>query len=167
MASSSANSSGSDDARTGATYSPQDDGLMDEKKRKRMESNRESARRSRMKKQKHANDLTAEVKKIKNDNDHIRSTINVTTQKLIEIEAENSVYRAQVSELTQRLVSLNQILNCIKSNADCTTSQCISGTGALLGCTFDEFDFMESPWNNMMCFNQQPIMASADNMFGY
>ncbi|KAF5809238.1 putative transcription factor bZIP family [Helianthus annuus] len=162
MASSCGNSSGSDGGRSRGTYSPPNDGLMDEKKRKRMESNRESARRSRLRKQKHATDLTAESNKIKNDNDQIRATINVTTQRFIEIEAENSVLRAQVSELSQRLESLNEILNSMKMNANCTTTQCMSGgTDGLF-----EFDLFENPWN-MMGFNQQPIMASADNVFGY
>ncbi|KAI3820176.1 hypothetical protein L1987_14034 [Smallanthus sonchifolius] len=160
MASSSGNSSGSDEGRSGATYSPQDKGMMDERKRKRMESNRESARRSRLRKQKHADDLTAESNKIKNENDQIQATIAVTTQLLVEIEAENSVLRAQMCELAHRLKSLNEILNCINTNANCTTGQCMGADGLF------EVDFMENPWN-MLYLNQQPIMASADNMFGY
>ncbi|KAK9053846.1 hypothetical protein SSX86_024921 [Deinandra increscens subsp. villosa] len=159
MASSSGNSSGSYGWKSGATYSPHDDGLMDEKKRKRKESNRESARRSRMRKQQHTNDLTAESNKIKNSNDQIRATINDTMLRFVEIEAENSVLRAQVTELTQRLDSLNEILNYIKTNANCTiTNQCMSGTDGLF-----EVDFMDNPWN-MMYLNQPPIMA---NVFGY
>ncbi|KAI7750625.1 hypothetical protein M8C21_031380 [Ambrosia artemisiifolia] len=162
MPSSSGNSSGSGGTPSGATYSPPDDGLINEKKRKRMESNRESARRSRLRKQKHAADLMTELNKIKNDNDQIRATISVTTQRFVEIEAENSVLRAQVSELSQRLDSLNEILNSIKTNGNCTPTQCMSGsTDGLF-----EFDLFENPWN-MMGFNQQPIMASADNLFGY
>ncbi|KAI3807335.1 hypothetical protein L1987_23261 [Smallanthus sonchifolius] len=169
MASSSGNSSGSDQSRGGATYSPPEDRLVDERKRKRMESNRESARRSRMRKQKHIDDLTAEASRIKNDNDQIRATITVTMQRFVEIEAENSVLRAQVSELSQRLDSLNGILSSINTNANCTTSQCVNGTSYLCVSGTNglfEFEFMENPWN-MMYVNQQPIMASAADMFGY
>ncbi|KAI3762809.1 hypothetical protein L1987_53250 [Smallanthus sonchifolius] len=169
MATSSGNSSGSDRSRGGATYSPLVDGLVDDRKRKRMESNRESARRSRMRKQKHIDDLKAEVSRMKNDNDQIRATITVTTQRFVEIEAENSVLRAQLSELSQRLDSLNGILSSININVNCTTSQCVngtsyqcvSGTNGLFEC-----EFMENPWN-MMYVNQQPIMASTADMLGY
>ncbi|MFS7890089.1 putative transcription factor bZIP family [Helianthus anomalus] len=161
MASISGNSSGSDQSRGGATYSPPEDGLIDQKKRKRMESNRESARRSRMRKQKYIDDLMAESSGIKSDTEQIQSTITVTMQRFVEIEAENSVLRAQVSELQQRLDSLTGILNSINANANCTTPQCLSGTSGLF-----EVEVMENPWN-MMFVNQQAIMASAIDMFGY
>ncbi|XP_076892140.1 bZIP transcription factor 44-like [Bidens hawaiensis] len=160
MASLSGNSSGSDETRSAATYSPPNDGLIDEKKRKRKESNRESARRSRIRKQKHAADLMAESNKIKSDNDQIRASINVTTQRFVEIEAENSVLRAQMSELSQRMDSLNRILDSIKMNSNCTTHQCMNDRLFEFG-----FDCVENPWN-MMYLNQPPIMASADT-FGY
>ncbi|XP_076940679.1 bZIP transcription factor 44-like [Bidens hawaiensis] len=159
MPSLSANSSGSDETRSASTYSPPDD-VIDEKKRKRKESNRESARRSRMRKQKHAADLMAESNKIKNDNDQIRATINVTTQRFVEIDAKNSVLRAQMSELSQRLDSLNGNLDSIKMNGNDTTHQCMND-----GLFESGFVFVENPWN-MMCLNQPPIMGSAD-MFGY
>ncbi|KAL9995908.1 putative transcription factor bZIP family [Helianthus debilis subsp. tardiflorus] len=128
-----------------------------------MESNRESARRSRMRKQKYIDDLIAESSRIKSDTEQIRTTITVTTQRFIEIEAENSVLRARVSELQQRLDSLTGILNSINANANanCTTTQCVSGTSGLF-----EVEVMENPWN-MMFVNQQAIMASAVDMFGY
>ncbi|KAI7731242.1 hypothetical protein M8C21_016705 [Ambrosia artemisiifolia] len=161
MASLSGTSSGSDGSRGGATYSPLEDGLIDQRKRKRMESNRESARRSRMRKQKYIDDLIAESSRIKNDTNKIRTTITVTTQRFVEIEAENCVLKAQVSELQQRLDSLNGILNYMNINANCTPPQCVSGTSGLF-----ELEYMENPWN-MMFVNQQPIMASAADMFGY
>nr|XP_043636330.1 bZIP transcription factor 11-like [Erigeron canadensis] len=157
MASSSGNSSQ-------IHQSASDDGLMDQRKRKRMESNRESARRSRMRKQKHIDDLIAESTKIKNDNDQIKSTINLTTEQTTKIEAENSVLRAQVNELSQRLNSLNEIINYMNTNTNSTTNQYCSGGSTTNG--LFEFDYMENPWN-MMYVNQQPIMASAADMFGY
>ncbi|KAF8068545.1 hypothetical protein N665_1145s0013 [Sinapis alba] len=82
----------------------------DERKRKRKESNRESARRSRMRKQKHLDDLTAQVAHLREENSRIVAGITVTTQKYVAIEAENSVLRAQFLELDQRLASLNEIV---------------------------------------------------------
>lgn len=157
MASSSGNSSGS----TQIHHSGSDDGMMDQRKRKRMESNRESARRSRMRKQKHIDDLMAQANKLKNDNAQILTTIDVTTQRYVQIEAENSVLRAQVSELSQRLDSLNEIMNYINTNTNCTTTQCTTGLNGSF-----EFDAMDNPWN-MMYLNQPTIMPSAADMFGY
>lgn len=85
--------------------------VMDERKRKRMESNRESARRSRMRKQKHLDDLMAQVDQIKRENNQIVQTISLTNQQFVNVEAENSVLKAQMDELSQRLQSLNDILN--------------------------------------------------------
>ncbi|MBA0765282.1 hypothetical protein Gotri_014503, partial [Gossypium trilobum] len=85
--------------------------LMDQRKRKRMESNRESARRSRMRKQKHLDDLVGQITELKKDNNQILTSINFTTHRYLNIEAENSVLRAQMTELSQRLDSLNDILH--------------------------------------------------------
>lgn len=154
--SSSGNSSGS----TQIHHSGSDDGAMDQRKRKRMESNRESARRSRMRKQKHIDDLMTQANKLKNNNAQISTTIDVTTQRFVQIEAENSVLRAQVNELSQRLDSLNEIMNYINTNTNCSTNQC-NNTG--MNASF-EFDFADNPWN-MMYVNQPSIMAS--DMVGY
>ncbi|KAJ0229491.1 Basic-leucine zipper domain-containing protein [Hirschfeldia incana] len=82
----------------------------DERKRKRKESNRESARRSRMRKQKHLDDLTAQVAHLREENTKIIGVIAVTAQQFVTIEADNSVLRAQFLELDQRLASLNEIV---------------------------------------------------------
>lgn len=157
MASSSGNSSGS----TQIHHTGSDDGTMDQRKRKRMESNRESARRSRMRKQKHMDDLMTQANQLKDNNAKILTTIDVTRQRFVQIEAENSVLRVQVSELSQRLDSLNEIMNYINTNTNCTTTHCTAGINGSF-----EFDAMENPWN-MMYVNQPTIMASAADMFGY
>ncbi|KAL9250615.1 bZIP transcription factor 44-like protein [Drosera capensis] len=89
--------------------------MIDERKRKRMESNRESARRSRMRKQKHLDDLMAQIARLSKDNDHIMSEISVRTQQHLNVEAENSVLRAQMAELNQRLESLEEILGFVNA----------------------------------------------------
>ncbi|KAK8364362.1 hypothetical protein V6Z12_A03G225400 [Gossypium hirsutum] len=76
--------------------------LMNERKRKRMISNRESARRSRMRKQKHLDDLVAQVSQLQNENHQILTRVSITTQRYLNVEAENSVLRAQANELSHR-----------------------------------------------------------------
>lgn len=118
--------------------------LMDERKRKRMESNRESARRSRMRKQKHLDDLVGQIAELKKDNNQILTSINFTTHHYMSIEAENSVLRAQMTELSQRLDSLNDILHYLNREGIEYSTDCFTNP-----------------------FNQQPpIMASA-HIFQY
>jgi bZIP transcription factor len=83
--------------------------LMKQRKQKRMLSNRESARRSRLRKQKHLDDLTAQVDQIKKENGQIMRALNMTTQSYFAVEAENSVLRTQHLELSNRLQSLHEI----------------------------------------------------------
>lgn len=127
--------------------------VMDQRKRKRMLSNRESARRSRMRKQEHLTDLTAQISLLKKENHQILTSMNVTNQLYMNLEAENSVLRAQMDELSNRLQSLNDIIDCINSSkwlfeAEEEDTQIIGGDGFL------------NPWSTL-CLNQ-PIMASAD-----
>ncbi|XP_038991403.1 bZIP transcription factor 44-like [Hibiscus syriacus] len=128
--------------------------LMDQRKRKRMESNRESARRSRMRKQKHLDDLMAQVSQLAKDNSQILSSITFTTQHYLNMEAENSVLRAQMMELSQRLESLNEILHYLNNGVYETEGFETSDERF----TTNAFDI---PHLN------QPIMASADMMFEY
>ncbi|XP_034679330.1 bZIP transcription factor 44-like [Vitis riparia] len=90
--------------------------LMDQRKRKRMISNRESARRSRMRKQKHLDDLMAQAAQLRKENNQIITSMNVTTQHYFNIEAENSVLRAQFSELSNRLQYLVEIINFLNTS---------------------------------------------------
>ncbi|PSS17992.1 BZIP transcription factor [Actinidia chinensis var. chinensis] len=147
MASSSGNSSGSLQIQSSGPK----EGLMDQRKRKRMQSNRESARRSRMRKQTHLNDLTAQIARLKEENDQIHTNLSITSQHYLNIEAENSVLRAQMGELSQRLDALNDILNYLDA------SKGVFGSGV-----FEAIpeSYMNDSWNSMY-FNQ-PIMASAD-----
>ncbi|KAD4888815.1 hypothetical protein R6Q59_034286 [Mikania micrantha] len=132
--------------------------LMDQRKRKRMQSNRESARKSRIRKQKHLDDLTDQINQIKSDNAQILTTINITTSQFVQLDAENSVLKAQMGELSQRLDCLNEIINLINNNNYATT-HCMSAPTGLY--EFDDHhDFMNNPWN-LMYLNQQPIMAAA------
>ncbi|CAO2818727.1 unnamed protein product [Amaranthus hypochondriacus] len=83
---------------------------MDERKRKRMISNRESARRSRMKKQQHLDELIKEATQLKSQNVEISKKIDAVSQLYIGFQSENNVLKAQIMELTDRLRSLNSVL---------------------------------------------------------
>ena len=136
--------------------------LMDQRKRKRMQSNRESARRSRMRKQKHLDDLMGQVTQLSKDNNQILTSINITNQHLMNVEAENSILRAQVVELSQRLESLNGILNFIN-----TTSSVggVYGTHQNTTAAAASADSFINPLD--LLYHNQPIMASATDMFHY
>ncbi|XP_023513321.1 bZIP transcription factor 11-like [Cucurbita pepo subsp. pepo] len=100
---------------TSSTSSSMEEGelaaLMEQRKRKRMISNRESARRSRMRKQKHLDELMAMVAQLRKDNQQIVANLGVTTQHYAAVEAENSILRAQAAELGHRLQSLTEIIS--------------------------------------------------------
>uniref|UniRef100_A0A0E0HM06 BZIP domain-containing protein n=1 Tax=Oryza nivara TaxID=4536 RepID=A0A0E0HM06_ORYNI len=85
----------------------------------RMLSNRESARRLRMRKQRHLDDLTAQVAHLRRDNAHVTTALGLTTQGLLAVDAENAVLRTQAAELAARLASLNDILSspCLTAEA--------------------------------------------------
>lgn len=152
MASSSGTSSGSSGVQNSGSEEDLQQ-LMDQRKRKRMISNRESARRSRLRKQKQLDDLMAKVAQFGNENNQIITRMNFTTQLYLNIEAENSILRAQTAELSHRLQSLNEILNFLNANN--------GGYGIE-----ENYSIAESAYMNQSCnshfVNQQPIVGMAD-----
>lgn len=121
---------------------------VDERKRKRMISNRESARRSRMRKQKLMEDLVNEASQLQNENGQLRQSIGINSDRYSQIESANNVLRAQAMELTERLRSLNSVLQIVEE---------VSG----LNMDIPEIpDPLMKPWQ-LPCPGQ-PIMASAD-----
>lgn len=120
-----------------------------------MESNRESARRSRLRKQKHLDDLMSQVTQLRNENNKILTAIKITTQHYMNLETENSVLRAQITELGHRLESLNEIINFINANSATFDTETDQGRGIPIAS-----DSLMNPMN--LIFLNQPIMASAD-----
>lgn len=123
-----------------------------------MLSNRESARRSRMRKQKHLDDLMTQLSQLRKESTQIMSSISMTTQHFMSVEAENSVLRAQVAELSHWLDSLNDIIAAMKQPIH-------AGSGFVEeqyegGYTEFGDEFTNNSLNYL--FACQPIMASPD-----
>lgn len=138
--------------------------LMDQRKRKRMISNRESARRSRMRKQKHLDDLMAQVAQMRKENHQLITSINITTQHYMNIESENSVLRAQLDELTHRLHSLNDIISFLEaSNNNNNAAAAVFEAASMIN--EPVLDNFMNPLN--LSYLNQPIMASADVFHQY
>ncbi|ONK79182.1 uncharacterized protein A4U43_C01F3760 [Asparagus officinalis] len=130
--------------------------LMDQRKRKRMQSNRESARRSRMRKQKHLDDLMTQLNRLRQEKEQILTALSITTQQYVGVEAENCVLRTQTMELSTRLQSLNEIL--YSMNANNTGNNWVNTGNNWLN------DNFINPWN--LAITNQPVLASID-MFQY
>ncbi|XP_026657972.2 bZIP transcription factor 53 [Phoenix dactylifera] len=122
--------------------------VVDERKRKRMLSNRESARRARMRKQQRLDELTNQAAQLRNENEQIVMQVNLISQQYLKLESENSVVGAEVMELTERLQSLNSMLQIFQE---------VSG----MAMDIPEIpDPLLRPW--LLPCPAQPIMASAD-----
>eukprot|EP01018_Ginkgo_biloba_P008430 Gb_29784 [translate_table: standard] len=83
---------------------------IDERKQKRMLSNRESARRSRMRKQQHLDELRGQAAHLIAENNHIHTKFNITSQSYLQLQEENSVLRSHAMDLSLKLQSLNVAL---------------------------------------------------------
>lgn len=145
-------SGGSSSLQNSASGSEGDHHVMDQKKRKRMQSNRESARRSRMRKQEHLEGMSAQVEQLKKENNQINTNIGVTTQMYLNVEAENAILRVQMAELSNRLQSLNEIIHYIESSNNYLFHEAQETQ-------FNDCGFMDT-WNSLAV--NQSIMAAAD-----
>lgn len=83
---------------------------MDDKKRKRMVSNRESARRSRMKKQKMVEDLANEKGRLLRELENNNRLCSEREKGWHAKESENNVLRAEKMSLAQRLSCLHSLI---------------------------------------------------------
>lgn len=145
MASSSGSGASSGYTLNGSSDEDMQQQVTDLRKQKRKLSNRESARRSRQRKQKHLDDLTAQVAHLRKENGQILANLKAITEQGLVVESENSVMRAEVSELGGRLNYLGEIIQFVDH-----------GPGFLL----DE-GFGSSPWS-LISSSQEPIAAAAN-----
>ncbi|MFS7909193.1 putative transcription factor bZIP family [Helianthus anomalus] len=91
---------------------------VDEKKMKRMISNRESARRSRMKKEQHMKDLNDQIFYFTRKRDELLVKIEGTEKANAEMEMENMVLRSQKQELEKRLEYANYVCGWYEGDGD-------------------------------------------------
>ncbi|KZV57025.1 Basic leucine-zipper 5 [Dorcoceras hygrometricum] len=84
--------------------------VIDERKHKRMISNRESARRSRMRKQKHLDNLRNQVNRLKVANRQTMNRLSLVVQQNQLVRRENEYLSSESAMLRQRLWDIRQVL---------------------------------------------------------
>ncbi|GMY26713.1 basic leucine zipper 43 [Fagus crenata] len=80
--------------------------IIDERKQRRMISNRESARRSRMRKQKHLDELWSQVLRLRTENHTLIDKLNHVTESHDQVVQENARLKEEASDLRQMLTDL-------------------------------------------------------------
>ncbi|XP_068655728.1 bZIP transcription factor 44-like [Aristolochia californica] len=83
---------------------------MDERKRRRMISNRESARRSRMRKQKHLEDMRSLSNRLRFENRQMANRLDVVLQHNEMLRRENDRLRSESQELRRKLQDIRRFL---------------------------------------------------------
>ncbi|KAM7279690.1 hypothetical protein ACFE04_006824 [Oxalis oulophora] len=77
--------------------------IINERKQRRMISNRESARRSRMRKQKHLDELWSQVVWLRNENHQLIDKLNNFSERQHKVVEENSKLKEEASQLRKML----------------------------------------------------------------
>jgi hypothetical protein len=85
-------------------------GVIDERKRRRMISNRESARRSRMRKQKHLENLRNQVNRFRVENRELSNRLRLVLFHCHSVHTENNQLRSEYDMLRHKLSEIRQIL---------------------------------------------------------
>ncbi|XP_010528445.1 PREDICTED: basic leucine zipper 43 [Tarenaya hassleriana] len=93
----SSNNSTSDEAEDKQTD------IINERKQRRMISNRESARRSRMRKQRHLDELWSQVMYLRNENHQLLDKLNHVSESHEKVLQENSQLKEEATELRQMI----------------------------------------------------------------
>ncbi|KAK4792800.1 hypothetical protein SAY86_023235 [Trapa natans] len=132
--------------------------VMIQRKRKRMISNRESARRSRMRKQKHLDDLSGQLSHLTSENGRLTAAVEATAHLYLAVEAENSVLRAQAAELSHRLQSQNEIISFVNSGSFFLEDDIFIGGSSGGG----GFMMNNSLWSESIHLATQPLVPPAD-----
>ncbi|KAL7231629.1 hypothetical protein ACSBR2_009795 [Camellia fascicularis] len=84
--------------------------VIDERKRRRMISNRESARRSRMRKQKHLENLRNQVNRLSVGNREMMNRLRLVTHHSQLVRRENERLRLESAMLREKLWAVHQVL---------------------------------------------------------
>lgn len=88
-----------------------------ERKRKRKESNRLSAQRSRARKQRQLDDLTVQVAALRARNGAMDAAVRDAARRCAAVQAENALLHARTMELSARLVSLTDLIQCMEGTS--------------------------------------------------
>ncbi|XP_057726175.1 basic leucine zipper 43-like [Arachis stenosperma] len=80
--------------------------IIDERRQRRMISNRESARRSRMRKQKHLDELWSQVVRLRNENHNLIDQLNRVSESYEKLLQENACLKEEVSDLRRMFTKL-------------------------------------------------------------
>ncbi|XP_052205419.1 bZIP transcription factor 11-like [Diospyros lotus] len=83
---------------------------VDERRLRRMKSNRESAKRSRMRKQKHLEGLRKEVTRLKIGNRELVNRFRLVTQHFVVVQRDNERLQSESAFLRERLWAMHQVL---------------------------------------------------------
>lgn len=85
-----------------------------ERKRKRKESNRLSAQRSRARKQRQLDELTVQVAALRARNGAMAAAAHDVQRRCAAVQAENALLQAMNLELGERLQSLTELIRCME-----------------------------------------------------
>jgi hypothetical protein len=91
----------------------QNKGLINERKHRRMISNRESARRSRMRKQKQLDELWSQVVWLRNENQQLLDKLNNFSETHDRVVQENVQLKEEASELRQMVCDMQLHSSCL------------------------------------------------------
>ncbi|KAK4747536.1 hypothetical protein SAY87_014122 [Trapa incisa] len=86
--------------------------IIKERKQRRMISNRESARRSRMRKQRHLDELWSQVVWLRNENSQLVDKLNRASEISEKVVKENAQLKEETSELRQMIADMRNWNNC-------------------------------------------------------
>ncbi|CAH8355934.1 unnamed protein product [Eruca vesicaria subsp. sativa] len=108
--------------RSGPDVVPTDN-YTDEWRKKRKLSNRESAKRSRVKKQKHLEDMSIQLNQLQNENRELTNQIRYVLHHFQRTEMENDRLRLEHRMLHDTLLNIRQVLmlHQIDRSSDCPT----------------------------------------------
>ena len=84
--------------------------VVDERKRRRMISNREAAKRSRMRKQKHLENLRNQVNRLRVENREITNRVRFGSYHLHRVRSDNNRLRYELDMLRQQWNDIRQLL---------------------------------------------------------
>ncbi|KAE8698663.1 pentatricopeptide repeat-containing protein [Hibiscus syriacus] len=91
----------------------------------------ERKRRSRVRKKKHLDELTAQVTQLRNENRQIITRVNIIVQHYLNVEAENSVLRAQAKELSRGLQCSEEMISFLNGEENMFKASSVQHLGLL------------------------------------